>query len=233
MTQACGVDFETSRQADIQTIADRLDVGTVVNGSVRRAGDRINVVVQWIQVDNERQLWSARYQRTLDDVFDVQQEIAVGIAEAIRKELDNHDTVAAMSRQRYQTTDVRAWELFRRGLALVLTTLPGPIAKGRALLQEALLRDPDYIAARAALAWSDIDDPQARVEGARDVLALEPANLLASWVLIEDSLTFWDFATAAHLVEQALAAHPHAGMPLTAVAHHVYAGTGALQFRPD
>lgn len=217
------------QQADIRTIADRLDVGTVVTGSIRRDDDRINVVARWIAVDGERSLWSARFERNLDDVFAIQKEIAVGIAEAIRQELGIHDIeVAAMSKQRYQTTDVRAWELFRRGFALVLTTLPYEAAEGRELLLRALDYDPNYVAALASLAWADFDNPEARLEGARKVLTIEPANVLAHAILIEDSLTLWDFETAERLLDRASAANPSNSL-LTIPAYHIYAGTGRLR----
>ena len=103
--------FLKTQQADIQTIGHQLNTGSVVTGSVRRLGERLTVVVEWLRISDETHLWSARYDRLLDDVFTIQRELAVGIAEAIRAVLGIHDTTASMLRERYQTTDVRAWEL--------------------------------------------------------------------------------------------------------------------------
>jgi TolB-like protein len=215
------------QQADIRTIGDKLDVRTVVTGSIRRDGDRINVVAHWLRVDGERSLWSKRFESNLDDVFAIQKEIAVGIAEAIREELGIRDVQAAasMSKQRYQTTDVRAWELFRRGFALVFTTNAEKAAEGRELLRRALEYDPNYVEAHAALAWGEFDNPEARIEGARKVLDMEPTNATAYVILIEDSMTLWDFETAEQLFNRAFPANTDSSM-LVIHAHHIYAGTG-------
>ena len=69
---------------DLRTIGEKLNVTTVLEGSVRRAGDRVRITVQLSDVANGFQLWSERYDRELKDIFDVQDEIAKAIAERLR-----------------------------------------------------------------------------------------------------------------------------------------------------
>src|SRR5439155_1915524 len=69
---------------DLRTIGEKLNVTTVLEGSLRRAGDRVRITVQLSDVADGFQLWSERYDRELKDIFDVQDEIAKAIAERLR-----------------------------------------------------------------------------------------------------------------------------------------------------
>src|SRR6185295_14839522 len=68
------------RSDDLQTIGEKLNVTTVLGGSVRRSGDRVRITVQLSDVQDGVQLWSERYDRELKDIFDVQDEIAKAVA---------------------------------------------------------------------------------------------------------------------------------------------------------
>lgn len=88
--------------------------------------------------------------------------------------------------------------------------------------------DPGYTAALATLAFSDFDHPERRVEGAKRVLEVDPTNALAYNLLIDDSMTCWDFATAERLWDRGAAANPN-GNVLTIMGFHVYCCIGQLQ----
>jgi TolB-like protein len=123
-TEAFQVVARTSTQvakakgADIAAIGELLNVGSVVEGSVRSANDQLRVTVQLIRVADGYHLWSGRYDRKLDDVFAIQEEIGREVAEALRAELGVTDTHSWISRARYQPPDVRAYEMLRKGVEL-------------------------------------------------------------------------------------------------------------------
>lgn len=197
-------------QANLHEIGKQLKVGSIVTGSVRRSGDRINVVAQWSRIDDGRRLWSARYERKLDDIFTIQREIAVGIAEAIRTELGIDEATAQfMQANRYQTSDVRAWELLRSAFELFQTWVPDNYPEARKLALEAIALDPNYAAAHGVLAYYDLDNRTSRLEAAIRTLEFDAANAHAYMVLIEDALGTWDLRTAEQLLDQAIANNPN------------------------
>ncbi len=85
------------KEDDLQSIGEQLSVGSVVDGSVRRAGDRVRVSAQLIDVHDGFQLWSDTYERELDDIFAVQEDVAQSIASALQVELAAGDTMIVQS----------------------------------------------------------------------------------------------------------------------------------------
>ena len=109
---------------DLRTIGQQLNVLTVLQGSVRKAGQHIRIVVQLVAVADGYQLWSERYDRELADVFLVQDEIASAIANRLRLTFE----ARAAAAQRATTTEVEAYELIVRGRGLSRE-------RGRAILE--------------------------------------------------------------------------------------------------
>ncbi len=101
-----------SRQQDIRDIGRQLNVSTVLEGSVRRAGNRLRVVAQLVDVANGYHLWSERYDRTLEDVFAIQDEIAQSIADALQLMLTEREKKALAHKP---TTNVQAYDCYLRG----------------------------------------------------------------------------------------------------------------------
>ena len=134
---------------DLRTIGEKLNVTTVLEGSVRRAGDRVRITVQLSEVANGYQLWSERYDRELKDIFDVQDEIAKAIVERLRVTLagGKGDRLVAQA-----TTNVEAYQLYLRGRALV-DRRGASVPAGLDLLRTAAELDPGY-----SLAWAGIAD---------------------------------------------------------------------------
>jgi eukaryotic-like serine/threonine-protein kinase len=132
---------------DLRTIGEKLNVTTVLEGSVRRAGDRVRITVQLSDVANGYQLWSERYDREVKDIFDVQDEIAKAVAERLRV------TLAAGHRLVEQATaNIEAYELYLKGRALV-DRRGASVPAGLSLLEKAVQLDPSY-----SLAWAGIAD---------------------------------------------------------------------------
>src|SRR6185503_14136830 len=76
--------FFKGKGDDLRTVGEKLDVTTVLEGSVRRAGDRVRITAQLSDARAGRQLWSERFDRELKDIFDVQEEIARAIVERLK-----------------------------------------------------------------------------------------------------------------------------------------------------
>jgi len=131
---------------DIKTIAQRLDVSHVLEGSVRKAGDRLRITVQLIDASNSAHVWSDTYDRDVHDVFGVQREIASAVADALRVSL------ARAGPRRTETTNADAYEHYLQGRHLFNRRLPGDIVQAKAHFEEAVRIDPAYARAWAGLA---------------------------------------------------------------------------------
>jgi TolB-like protein/Tfp pilus assembly protein PilF len=135
--------------ADLRTIGERLNVTTVLEGSVRRAGDRVRITVQLSDVANGFQLWSERYDRELKDIFDVQDEIARAIAERLRVTLAGGKDDRLVEQA---TANIEAYQLYLKGHAL-LSRRGAHIPAALDHFRKAVEIDPDY-----TLAWAGIAD---------------------------------------------------------------------------
>jgi serine/threonine-protein kinase len=134
---------------DLRTIGEKLSVTTVLEGSVRRAGDRVRITVQLSDVTNGFQLWSERYDRELKDIFDVQDEIAKAIVERLRVTLAGGKDDRLVEQG---TTNVEAYQLYLKGRSL-LGRRGASIPFALDLFRNAVAIDPDY-----SLAWAGIAD---------------------------------------------------------------------------
>jgi serine/threonine-protein kinase len=132
---------------DLRTIGHKLKVSTVLEGSVRRAGDRVRITVQLSDVRDGYQLWSERYDRQLQDIFDVQDEIARAVAERLKVTLGEVEDDRLVERG---TTDLEAYQLCLKGRALLDRRGAG-VRAGLDLLRKAVELDPGY-----SLAWASV-----------------------------------------------------------------------------
>lgn len=130
------------QNTDIRKIAELLGVTTVLEGSVRRAGNRIRVTAQLITAADGSHLWSECYDRQMEDIFEVQDEIARAIAEQLKV------TLGVGVKQ--ATKNLEAYELYLKGRRLVNQRLPVTVRQAIEAFEEAIKGDPDF-----ALAYSD------------------------------------------------------------------------------
>src|SRR5688572_28483278 len=101
---------------DVRTIGERLRVRTVLEGSVRKAGDRLRIMVQLVNAEGGYHLWSERYDRELKDVFEIQDEIAQSVARALSVVLSEKELDAL---QRRPTSSLEAYDFYLKGRRLL------------------------------------------------------------------------------------------------------------------
>ena len=134
---------------DISAIGRKLKVHTVLEGSVRKAGNRLRISTQLIDVATSFQLWSERYDREMEDVFAIQDEIATSIVNALKVVLTEKEEAAI---KKIPTQSVRAYEYYLRGRQLFHQRRAETLDAAEDLYRRAIALDPDYALAFAGLA---------------------------------------------------------------------------------
>ena len=131
--------------AQLSEIAAKLRVATVLEGSVRRAGNRVRVTVQLVDVGKGFQMWSERYDRQMEDIFEVQDEIAKAITERLK--------VTLAGEIKRSTQSLEAYELYLKGRHYWHQRSPSTLRVAIQCFEQAIKVDPRY-----ALAWSGLAD---------------------------------------------------------------------------
>ncbi len=134
---------------DSREIGDRLGVGTLLEGSVRKSGDRLRITVQLVSVTDGYELWSDRYDRDLRDVFAIQEEIARSIAQALKGTLSPRERRAI---KQVATTDVVAYDYYLRGRKFFTQYDRRGIEFASRMFSRAIEVDPTYALAYAGIA---------------------------------------------------------------------------------
>jgi TolB-like protein len=136
---------------DIRDVGRELDVRYVLEGSVRRIGDRMRTTAQLIEASTGDHLWAEKYDRPYAEMFDVQDDVVASIAGALNAQLSDAEFQRA---RREQPSDLGAWERVHRGLLGAFRLADGDsMRRGVEELRAAVAIDPDYAYARSALAW--------------------------------------------------------------------------------
>ncbi len=137
-------------KTDVRSIAARLGVKFIISGSVRFSGDRMRLTVELDDASEGVQVWAETYDRKLDDVFAVQQELAESVASAFGGARLRDEIAAAAIRK----TDNRdAWSLVQKARSFVLEFTPRALGEAVPILRRAIELDPNYAIAHAALAF--------------------------------------------------------------------------------
>jgi adenylate cyclase len=167
---------------EVPAIAHELKVRMVLEGSVRKQGERVRITAQLIDADNGFHVWSQTYDRELKDIFAIQDEIAHAIADALKVELG---ATHAAGPAKPDTADIRAYELYLKGLPLWQARGRANLDEAERLFKQAIARDPKFAKAWAGVAlveslrpdWFGTPDsvalPRSR-DAAEHALALDP-----------------------------------------------------------
>ena len=137
------------KQLNISAIGRELGVGTIVEGSVRKAGNRIRVTVQVVEVDTEEHLWAQKYDASLDDVFAVQSDIADKVANTIPTALKK---VGSTNAPEKDTEDVTAYMNFLQGRDLMYGKEENVLKQSLEFFQQAIERDHNFARAYVGMA---------------------------------------------------------------------------------
>ncbi len=140
---------ETSK--DIRTIGRELNVGSVLEGSLQRSGNRIRVTTQLVSVTDGYHLWSERFDKEMEDLFAIEDQIAERVARALRVILKDDKWE---SRPRVHPSDIRAYEYYPRGQQFLLHPRIKSLGYAREMFDKAIEVDPQYAPAWVGAAES-------------------------------------------------------------------------------
>jgi serine/threonine-protein kinase len=144
-----------NREQSLREIGATLQVATLLEGSVRRVGDRVRIVAQLIDAEADRYLWAETYDRQLTDIFAIQTDVALQIASALEAELSPDERTRI---HRKPTSDVRAYQFYLQGRYFYSRYTGENIQKGIEYFRKAVAVDPDYALAHTgvALAYAEL-----------------------------------------------------------------------------
>ena len=142
------------RQHSLKEIGTMLGAATLLDGSVRRAGDRVRIVAQLIDTDADEHLWTETYDRQITDIFSIQTEVALHIAAALKAELSRDE----QARVRWEPTrDIQAYQLFLQGREWLSKYTPEALSRAIEYFDRAIARDPTFALACANQAMAYIE----------------------------------------------------------------------------
>jgi adenylate cyclase len=206
------------RAVDLKQVGYELGVRYVLEGSVRTAGNRVRITAQLVEAESGGHVWANRYDRHVEDLFAVQDDIANSVAIAIAPAVAEAELRRAIRRP---PKSLDAWNAYQRGLWHLHNFSSADNTRAQEFLKEAIDLDPAFAGAYTALAWaqcqaastlgrSALDDAQSAAEAlARQAVALDPSDAEAHSTL---GLTLWlrgDRDGAADEAKRALAISPN------------------------
>lgn len=178
----------------LKQIGAKLGATTLLEGSVRRSGDRVRIVAQLIDAESDRYLWSDIYDRQLTDIFEIQTDVALQIAAALKAEL----TVDEHARLRKEpTTNVEAYKLYLQGRHWYVTYTTQGMEQAISYFERAIAIDPNYALAYAnmAIAFTEI----AEIGAAPPAEAIARARAAAATALELDPNLAESHSTVAYI----------------------------------
>jgi eukaryotic-like serine/threonine-protein kinase len=213
------------KSEDIAAIAQKLHVSHILEGSVRKSGHKIRVTAQLIQAETGYDVWSQTYDRDLKDIFEVQDQIAGAVVQALKS------TLLASSAPSDRTTNVDAYSLLLQGRFLSARQTEADTRQAIRVLQRAVSLDPNYDAA-----WVDLsrayfllfayvdqgDEPEQDLErahaAAQTAVMLEPSSAEAHLMLAQVKALYEDnWKGAIAEIEAARRADPGVSIPMELV----------------
>jgi eukaryotic-like serine/threonine-protein kinase len=142
------------REQGLREIAAKLEVATLLEGSVRRAGDRVRIVAQLIDAETDQHLWAETYDRRLTDIFVIQTDVALHIAAALKAELSPDEKTRI---HKEPTSDLQAYQLYLQGRHCFIRFTPEGMRRAIEHFQQAITRDPSYALAYTGVALAYVE----------------------------------------------------------------------------
>ncbi|WP_170326763.1 adenylate/guanylate cyclase domain-containing protein [Ruegeria arenilitoris] len=173
---------------DLKKIGGQLGVRYVLDGSVRKGGNRVRIAAQLIDAASGKQIWAERYDRVLEDIFAVQDEVTAAIVGAIAPELDKAEQQRATSKK---SGNLTAWDVYQRGMWHLYKRTKEDLMEARARFEAALSQDPNlslafsglvdayYYEVVLGLADSPAENCERALQAARMAVELDPDDAAA------------------------------------------------------
>jgi serine/threonine protein kinase/Tfp pilus assembly protein PilF len=228
---------------DVREIGKKLNVNTVLEGSLRKASSRVRITAQLINVEDGYHLWSDKFDRELDDIFTIQDEISEAIVNNLKVTLLRREKEAV--RKRY-TDDLEAYSLYLKGIYFLRTYTAEGFKKAIEYFQHALEKDPDYAQAYAGLAevfyaaafWGNVSPrdayPKAKDYATKALEMDEPLSDAHAALGLVYTFYDWNWREAEKELKRALKLNPNSSIThlsyswyLTLTRHHEEAVTEA------
>jgi serine/threonine-protein kinase len=199
------------KEVDVRTIGEKLGVSSVLEGSVRKVGNRVRITAQLINVADGYHLWSETYDRQLEDVFAIQDEISHAIVDALKLRLGSDaETLVAPAK------NIEAYTLYLKGRFVFNKDTEPSTRKALDFFQQSLLQDPGYARSYAGIAdcWTQLaddfvvpDDAYPRAKAAATRALQHDPDLVEAITSVGKVLCWyeWDFAAAARQLRRAVA----------------------------
>ena len=203
------------KQVDIREAGEKLGVASVLEGSVRKVGNRIRITAQLISVENGYHLWSETYDRQLEDVFAIQDEISRAIVDALKLRLGSDTDLLVVP-----TKNLEAYNLYLKARFFYHRFTEPSLRKSLEFYQRVLLQEPGYARAYAGMAdswcaladdWVAPDDAYSRAKAASNRALQYDPELTEAMTSLGKVLSWyeWDFAGAEQQLRRAVLLSPN------------------------
>jgi TolB-like protein/thioredoxin-like negative regulator of GroEL len=209
---------------NIREVADKLNVAHVLEGSVRKSGNSIRITAQLIEARSDTHLWSETYDRELENIFVIQDEIAATVAEQLKIRLLGDAPKATRA-------DPQAYALYLQARYLINTFVPETMSKAEPLLEQALTIDPDYVPALLMRLRLEImqmggaPSPEFR-RLFEQIIAIDPDNEIANALQSAGALFGRrDIPSAVKFLERAMS-RPSTDVDMLSIAADILPGLG-------
>jgi adenylate cyclase len=211
------------KHVDIRQVGRELGVRYVLEGSIRKSGDRLRVTAQLIDAGTGAHIWADTYNRMVADVFDVQDDITRNVVGAIEPSIKEAEIERA---QRKKSNDLNAYDFYLRALPELYSATREGNDKAIELLNRALLTDPNFAAAATAIGgcllwrigygWSDIREAAPRVRKYAELaLRFDKENSDALALLARGTAAMRQYDEALLLSERAVTSNPNSAFAWT------------------
>ena len=172
------------RQQSLKEIGNTLGAATILDGSVRRIGERVRIVAKLVDVNTDQHLWAETYDRQLTDIFEIQTDVALQIAGAMKAELSREERTRV---RRGPTNDIPAYQFFLRGREWYIRYTPEGLLRAIELFDKAIARDPEFALAHAfkSTAYTELAEAgfvtpdlayERALEASRQALRIDPES---------------------------------------------------------
>ena len=203
------------KEVDIRQVGEKLGVGSVLTGSVRKIGNRIRITAQLVNAESGHSLWSETYDRQLDDVFAIQDELSRAIVDALKLRLGSEGDPLVTP-----TKNIEAYNLYLKGRFFFNRFTEPGLRKSLDFFEHVLLQEPGYARAYAGMAdcwcaladdWAAPDDAYPRAKAAAQRALQHDPELAEAMTSLGKVLCWyeWDFAGAEQQLRRAVTLNPN------------------------